>query len=48
VQPFNPCKPVWSKTCHLHPPFGYYDKDEDWAGPFNPPALQPGDRPQTR
>ncbi len=41
VNPFNPCKPVYSDTCHLHPPFGYYpDSDdyiEDWAG-ANPPA----------
>jgi IPT/TIG domain-containing protein/thrombospondin type 3 repeat protein len=33
VQPFNPCKPVWSKTCHLRIPFGYYKPDEDWAFP---------------
>jgi hypothetical protein len=33
VHPYNPCKPVWSKTCHLHPPFGYYGDDEDWMGP---------------
>jgi IPT/TIG domain len=32
VQPYNPCKPVWSHTCHLHPPFGHYDEDERWAG----------------
>jgi hypothetical protein len=34
VNPFNPCKPVWSKTCHSHPPFGYYGDDEDWMGMF--------------
>lgn len=33
VNPFNPCKPVWSQTCHLHPPFGYYGQSEDWAFP---------------
>jgi hypothetical protein len=33
VQPYNPCKPVWSETCHLHPDFGYYPDDEDWQGP---------------
>ncbi|HKP91835.1 MAG TPA: hypothetical protein VJT75_17845 [Thermoleophilaceae bacterium] len=33
VQPYNPCKPVWSKTCHLHWPGGYYGDDEDWIGP---------------
>jgi hypothetical protein len=32
VQPFNPCKPVWSSVCQLHPPFGYYGDAEDWIG----------------
>jgi hypothetical protein len=32
VDPFNPCKPVFSATCHLHPPFDYYGDDEDWQG----------------
>jgi hypothetical protein len=43
VQPFNPCKPVYSARCHLHPPFGYYADDEPWGGAPNPPA--PGARP---
>ena len=30
VQPFNPCKPVTSETCHLHPAIGYYPTTEDW------------------
>lgn len=30
VQPFNPCKPVYSVACHRQEPFGYYDKKEDW------------------
>ena len=50
TNPFNPCKPVYSKTCHTHPPFGYYE-NEDWAGPypdwasanFGPPGPTPGD-----
>jgi hypothetical protein len=51
VQPFNPCKPVFSKTCHRHPPFGYYPDDEDWEGmfpadaaatPYGPPREVPG------
>jgi hypothetical protein len=47
VNPFNPCKPVWSQTCHLRWPFGYYKPGEDWAFPRSlmdtlPP---PGDRP---
>jgi hypothetical protein len=33
VNPFNPCKPLWSAICHLHPPFGYYGSGEDWAAP---------------
>jgi hypothetical protein len=46
VNPFNPCKPVFSQTCHVHPPFGTY-KNEDWAFPQQlmstlPP---PGDTP---
>jgi hypothetical protein len=45
VQPYNPCKPVWSKTCHLRIPFGYYQNTEDWAGPdpadYPAPPLAP-------
>jgi hypothetical protein len=45
VQPYNPCKPVWSKHCHLHWPDGYYGDDEDWMGPdprpLNPPPAAP-------
>jgi hypothetical protein len=33
VQPFNPCKPLWSSTCNLHPPSGYYGDNEDWPSP---------------
>ena len=40
VQPYNPCKPVWSKTCHLHWPVKYYKDDEDWMGP-DPSVLKP-------
>ena len=43
VQPFNPCKPVWSKNCHLHWPFKYYEDDEAWQGHKSPPP--PGPRP---
>ena len=32
VQPFHPCKPVMSSTCHKHPPFGYYGDEEIWGG----------------
>ncbi|HEX8743613.1 MAG TPA: hypothetical protein VF712_10810, partial [Thermoleophilaceae bacterium] len=32
VQPYNPCKPVWSASCHLHWPFGYYQDGEIWWG----------------
>jgi hypothetical protein len=39
TQPFNPCKPVWSHTCHEHPPFGYYEDGEDWMGMFPADAV---------
>lgn len=46
VQPFNPCKPVFSETCHRHPPFKYYGDTEDWQGPdpaaAGPPGVVPG------
>jgi hypothetical protein len=41
VNPFNPCKPVWSQTCHLHPEFGYYGSQEDWAFPRSLMATLP-------
>jgi hypothetical protein len=46
VNPFNPCKPVYSQTCHAHPPFGAY-KNEDWEFPpslmstLPPPGATP-------
>jgi hypothetical protein len=40
TNPFNPCKPVWSDKCHLHPPFGYYDPAEDWIGFGRPGSGQ--------
>ena len=45
VQPYNPCKPVFSETCHRHPPFKYYGEQEDWQGPDPEDAGQPGDTP---
>lgn len=45
VNPFNPCKPVYSQTCHRHPPFGYYAADEDWAGLSPEDAGTPGVTP---
>jgi hypothetical protein len=33
MQPFNPCKPTYSSACHVHPPIGYYDPQEDWKSP---------------
>lgn len=35
VQPFNPCKPVYSDACHIHPPLGYYKDDEDWWSQYS-------------
>jgi hypothetical protein len=51
VNPFNPCKPVWSVICELHPRFGYYGADEDWMGwgvpganqTYHAPGARPGD-----
>jgi hypothetical protein len=41
TNPFNPCKPVFSQTCHVHPPFGLY-QHEDWAFPYDlMPTLPP-------
>ena len=34
VQPFNPCKPVYSDYCHANPPLGYYPSAEDWRSPY--------------
>ena len=45
VQPFDPCKPVFSARCHVHEPFEHYEKDEPWAGPKNAPP--PGARPDS-
>ena len=33
VNPFNPCKPYYSDTCHRYAPFDYYVETEDWASP---------------
>ncbi len=44
VDPFNPCKPVYSAACHVRPPLGYYVKTdtyvEDWQG-AQPVAGEP-------
>jgi hypothetical protein len=40
VNPFNPCKPVYSQTCHRHAPFGAY-KNEDWEFPLSQMASLP-------
>jgi hypothetical protein len=45
TQPFNPCKPVYSETCHNHPPFAYYDQQEDWAGRYPSSIPAPGVTP---
>ena len=42
VQPYNPCKPVYSESCHRHPPFAWYPKEEDWQGPNPADAGEPG------
>jgi hypothetical protein len=42
TNPFNPCKPLWSSICHLHPPFGYYGENEDWAAPSPAEVIAAG------
>jgi hypothetical protein len=42
VNPFNPCKPLWSSICHLHPPAGYYPDSEDWAAPTQDEVVAAG------
>jgi hypothetical protein len=45
TQPYNPCKPVFSQTCHRHPPFGYYGDTEDWEGLSPSQAGPPNETP---
>jgi hypothetical protein len=35
VQPFNPCKPIYSDLCHEVVPVGAYRPDEDWSSPYH-------------
>ena len=35
VNPFNPCKPIYSDLCHQVVPFGAYPAGEDWASPYH-------------
>jgi hypothetical protein len=35
VQPFNPCKPIYSDLCHQVVPFGAYSPNEDWSSPYH-------------
>ena len=46
-QPYNPCKPIYSYSCHPHPPLAYYPPDEAWASPFGPedPGTDPPSGP---
>ena len=41
VNPFNPCKPIDSDTCHTWAPVGYYDPSEDWHSPVTWENLEP-------
>jgi IPT/TIG domain-containing protein len=42
VQPFNPCKPLWSHACHLHWSADQYPPGEDWASiPTSDAGPQP-------
>jgi hypothetical protein len=41
VNPFNPCKPIYSDACHNPAPLGYYDPGEDWASDTTPATAPP-------
>jgi hypothetical protein len=47
VNPFNPCKPLWSAICHLHPPAGYYPDTEIWAAPTEDEVVAAGAPPSS-
>ena len=38
VNPFNPCKPIYSDACHATRPLGYYEPGEDWPATSRHPA----------
>jgi hypothetical protein len=41
VNPYNPCKPIYSAACHNPSPLGYYGVDEDWASDVTPSTAPP-------
>jgi hypothetical protein len=41
VNPFNPCKPIYSNVCHNPAPLGYYPAGEDWASDTTPATAPP-------
>jgi hypothetical protein len=41
VNPFNPCKPIYSNACHNPVPQGYYELGEDWASDTTPATAPP-------
>ena len=48
VNPFNPCKPIYSDACHNPAPLGYYEPGEDWASNVTPATAPPmGTQPGT-
>jgi hypothetical protein len=48
VNPFNPCKPIYSAACHNPAPLGYYPPGEDWASDVTPSTAPPmGSSPGT-
>jgi hypothetical protein len=48
VNPFNPCKPIYSAVCHNPAPLGYYPPGEDWASDTTPSTAPPmGSSPGT-
>jgi hypothetical protein len=41
VNPYNPCKPIYSAACHNPAPLGYYPADEVWASNTTPATAPP-------
>lgn len=41
VNPYNPCKPIYSDACHNPAPLGYYEPSEDWASDTTPATAPP-------
>jgi hypothetical protein len=41
VNPYNPCKPIYSDACHNPAPLGYYPPAEEWDSNTTPTTAPP-------